>query len=156
MDGFSQHLLANRLATHQIIGVDSAIFIYQFKNHPIYRPLANIVLSGLVDQRYQGVTSVITILELTVHPWRANRESVAREYEALLAHFPNLYLADVDRDTVRRAARLRARFGIQTADALQVATALRHRGTAFVTNDLALQRLAGVLDVVILQEFVRG
>jgi uncharacterized protein len=155
VDESSRHLLANRLASHQSVGVDSAIFIYQFEAHPIYHPLAHIVLSGIIDQRYEGVTSVMTITEITVHSWRANMEMIAREYESLLAHFPNLHLAEVNRDIARRAARLRADFGIRTPDALQVATAVEHRATAFVTNDRALRRLNGVLDIIVLQEFVR-
>lgn len=155
MDEPSYQLLAERLASHKIIGVDSAIFIYQVEAHPIYQPLADTVLSGIANQRYKGVTSVITLIELTVHPWRANLAMIAREYEALLAHFPNLHLVEINRNIARRAARLRARFGIHTPDALQVAAALEYGATAFVSNDLALHRLNDVMDMIILREYVR-
>ncbi len=95
-------------------------------------------------------------MELTVHPWRANLEMVAREYETLLVHFPNLHLAEINRNVARRAARLRARFGLRTPDALQVSAALDRGATAFVTNDLALHRLAEVIDVIMLRDYVRG
>ena len=36
-------------------------------------------------------------MELTVRPWQVGRPAVAREYEALLVHFPHLTLADVYR-----------------------------------------------------------
>jgi predicted nucleic acid-binding protein len=78
---------------------------------------------------------------------------VAREYEALLVHFPNLTLADVTRDVARRAAQLRARYRVRPADALQAATALVHGATAFVTNDRRLVRLEPVLDVIVLEDF---
>jgi predicted nucleic acid-binding protein len=54
----------------------------------------------------------------------------------------------------RRAAQLRARYRLRPADALQVATALVHGATAFVTNDRSLTRLRPALDVVLLDEFV--
>jgi len=93
------------------------------------------------------------VMELTVRPWQIGRPSVAREYETLLLHFPNLVLVDVNREVARRAAQLRARHRIRPADALQVATALVYDATAFVTNDTQLARLAPLLDIVILEEF---
>ena len=92
-------------------------------------------------------------MELTVHPWQLDQPAVAREYEALLAHFPHLTLADVTRDVARRAAQLRACYRLRPADALQVATALVHGATAFVSNDQGLARLAPLLDIIILDDF---
>ncbi len=66
----------------------------------------------------------------------------------------DLVLADVTRDVARQAARLRASYRVRPADALQVATALIHSATAFVTNDSFLTRLAPVLDIVMLDDFV--
>jgi predicted nucleic acid-binding protein len=92
-------------------------------------------------------------MELTVRPWQVGRPAVAREYEALLVHFPNLTVADVTRDVARRAAQLRARYRVRPADALQAATALVHGATALVTNDRRLVRLEPVLDVIVLEDF---
>ncbi len=78
---------------------------------------------------------------------------MAREYEALLVHFPHLTLADVTRDVARRAAQSRARHHIRPADALHVATALVHGATAFVTNDRRLPQLSPELDTIVLDEF---
>jgi len=72
----------------------------------------------------------------------------------LLVHFPHLVLADVTRDIARRAAQLRARYGVRPADALQAATALLHRATAFVTNDHRLSCLSSELDVLVLDDFI--
>lgn len=65
----------------------------------------------------------------------------------LLVHFPHLVLADVTRDIARRAAQLRARYGVRPADALQAAT-------AFVTNDHRLSCLSSELDVLVLDDFI--
>ncbi|MFQ5614633.1 MAG: type II toxin-antitoxin system VapC family toxin, partial [Anaerolineae bacterium] len=67
---------------------------------------------------------------------------------------PNLYLADVTRDVARKAAQLRAGYNFRPADALQVATALVHQATAWLSNDRALKRLAPALDVILLDEFL--
>jgi predicted nucleic acid-binding protein len=78
----------------------------------------------------------------------------AREYEALLVHFPHLQMAEVTRDIARRAAQLRGRHHLRPADALQVATALRYGATGLVTNDHQLRRLSGLVEVLLLDEFV--
>jgi predicted nucleic acid-binding protein len=145
--------LRERLAGHAVIGLDTAIFIYHLENHPRYQPLTQELLTGIQDGRQTAVTSTVTVMELTVRPWQIGRPAVAREYEALLVHFPHLTLADVTRDVARRAAQLRARYRLRPADALQVATALVHGATAFVTNDRQLTRLTPVLDIIILDDF---
>ena len=143
-----------RLARHAIIGLDTVIFIYHLETHPRYQPLTQELLAGIEVGRQTAITSTVTVMELTVRPWQVGRPAVAREYEALLVHFPHLTLADVTRDVARRAAQLRARYRLRPADALQVATALVHGATAFVTNDRRLARLSPVLDIIVLDDFV--
>ena len=146
--------LGERLATHTIIGLDTSVFIYHLEAHPVYLSLTRELLAGVEAGRWTAVISTVTVMELTVRPWQLDRPAVARAYEALLVHFPHLILADVTRDVARRAAQLRARYRIRPADALQVATALIHEATAFVTNDQLLTRLSPALDVVMLDNFV--
>lgn len=146
--------LEQRLTDHLIIGIDTAVFIYQVEASPRYLPLAQTVLETVQSGQVAAVTSVITLMELTVHPWREQQEAVARQYEALLVHFPHLRVAEVTRDIARLAAQLRARYNLRPADALQAATTLHHGGTAFVSNDSQFGRLAGLLDVVLLDEFL--
>ena len=144
--------LREYLAGHSVIGLDTAIFIYHLEAHPRYQPLTQELLAGIQAGRQTAIVSTITVMELTVRPWRLGRPNVAREYEALLVHFPHLILADVTRDVARRAAQLRARYHLRPADALQVATALVNEATAFVTNDRRLARLSPLLGIIILDD----
>lgn len=146
--------LTERLSTGQLIGLDTSIFIYHLEAHPTYLLLTQELFNGIEMGQWSAATSVITLMELTVHPWRMDRGDVARRYEALLVHFPNLNLLEIDRNIARRAAQLRARFRIQPADALQVATCLIHAANTFITNDSRLSGLRPVLDVLILDDYV--
>ena len=146
--------LTARLQAHDVIGLDTSIFIYHFEAHPRYLPLTTAVLTGVARGKQQAVTSVITLMELTVRPHQLKRPAVARHYEALLNHFPNLLLVDVDRAVARRAAALRARYRVRPADALQIATSLVHHATVFLTNDRRLARLSPLLDVILLDDYL--
>ncbi len=148
--------LTGRLGAHQLIGLDSSIFIYHFEANLKYLPLTEVILEGVEQGKYGAVTSTVTIMETTVHPWRAGRSDVAREYEALLAHFPNLELVEATRDIARRAAQLRAKYNIRPADALQAATAIESGATAWVSNDKKLRRIEPEMEVIILEDFVKS
>ena len=149
MDGFSK-----RLAKAKVIGLDTPVFIYFLENNPRYAPLAEITLNGIEKGKWQGVTSTITLMEITVRPWQLGRESAAREYEAVLVHFPNLSVVDVDRNVARAAAQLRAKYNVSPPDALQVAASLSYGAKAFLTNDKRLSRLQELIDILVLDDFV--
>ena len=112
------------------------------------------LLSHIADGKCQGITSTITLMELTVRPHQLGRKAVAQHYEMLLSHFPNLRMVDIDRSVARKAAELRARYRVRPADALQVTAGLVHGATAFLTNDHRLARLGPIIDVIVLDAFV--
>ncbi|MBE0680450.1 MAG: PIN domain-containing protein [Anaerolineales bacterium] len=149
MDEFSK-----RLAKAKVIGLDTSIFIYFLENNERYGPLAQVTINGIEKGKWQGVTSTITLMEITVRPWQLGRELAAREYEAVLVHFPNLSIVDVDRNVARAAAQLRAKYNVAPPDALQVAASLNFGAKAFLTNDKRLSRLQELIDILVLDDFV--
>ncbi|MEW6086237.1 MAG: PIN domain-containing protein [Chloroflexota bacterium] len=146
--------LGKRLAKAKVIGLDTSIFIYLLEDNERYSPLTQFTFTGIEKGKWHGVTSAITLMEVTVRPWQLGRELAAREYEAVLAHFPNLSVVDVDRNVARAAAQLRARYNISPPDALQVAASLSFGAKAFLTNDRRLSRLEELIDVLVLDDFV--
>jgi predicted nucleic acid-binding protein len=146
--------LEQQLTAHSVIGLDTSIFIYHLEAHPHYLPLTKRILQEVESGRAQAVTSTVTLMELTVPSWRINRPDIARQYEVLLTNFPNLQIIEVNRDVARRAAQLRAQYNLRPADALQVGTAMINGATAWVSNDKKLRRLASIVDVIILDEFI--
>lgn len=55
--------------------------------------------------------------------------------------FPNLHFVSLDAHVADISSDLRARYGLCTPDAIQVATAIHQRADAFVTNDEGLRRI---------------
>jgi predicted nucleic acid-binding protein len=145
---------SKRLARAKVIGLDTPLFIYFLENSTRYGELARITINGIEKGRWQGITSTITLMEITVRPWQLGLEAAAREYEAVLVHFPNLSIVDVDRNVARAAAQLRAKYTISPPDALQVAASLSFGAKAFLTNDKRLSKLQELIDIVVLDDFV--
>ena len=145
--------LEQALATHKIIGLDTSPFIYLWERHPRYFALSETLFRYLKNLDVQGVTSIITLIEVCVLPQRQGRQDLVRAYERALLHSQQVRTLSVDAVLARRAVALRAKYGIRVPDALQIAAALETGATAFVTND---QRLGKVkeLDVLQLDDYV--
>jgi predicted nucleic acid-binding protein len=150
MGGFRE-----KLTGAGVVGLDTSIFIYHLEANPTYASLSKTVFEGMEAGKFQGVTSTITLMELTVIPWRKGYENIAREYEAVLVNFPNLFIMDIDREVARLAAKMRANFKISPADALQVSASLHGGAKAFLTNDKRLFILEPLIEILLLDDFVR-
>src|SRR5262249_7494409 len=70
-------------------------------------------------------------------------------FYALLTTYPNLDWISPTLEIADRAARFRALYHLRTPDALQAATAVQVGATAFITNDLAFERVATVNTVIV-------
>lgn len=145
--GFQERL---KLATR--LGLNTSIFIYHMEANPVYLPITKVIFSSIAHGKQQAITSVITLMEINVHPLRLGREDIARKYETLLINYPNLKIVDINRAIVRQAARLRADYRVYSADALQVASCMVNGAQVFITNDHRLKCLQPVIDIVILDD----
>lgn len=149
MDG-----LREALSSHELVGLDTPVFIYHLEGHPDYLPLTTKVLSLVRDGTMAAVTSTSTLFEILVRPFQLGSTDVAQEYEILLSRFPHLEIRDVNRAVARRAALSRAEYHLKPVDALQIATALEAGATLFITNDQGLRKLAPQIEIAILKDFI--
>ena len=144
--------LARALRSHQRMGLDTSVFIYHIEGTSRYAEPAGVVFDELAQGARDGVTSVLTLMELVVRPLQLGRADIADEYETLVANYPNLVIANIDRATARRAAELRAVYRLRSPDALQVAACLQGGADIFLTNDRDLRRVKEI-EVVLLEDF---
>ena len=145
--------LEQDLSAHNIIGLDTAPFIYLWERHGRYLALSEAVFLHLKEPDVQGVTSLITLIEACVLPRRQGRLDLVQEYERALLHSRQVETLDIDTALARRAIDLRSEHNLRVPDALQIAAALEAGATAFVTND---RRLQGVQDlkVLVLEDYL--
>ena len=144
--------IVDALGSRQRVGFDTPVFIYHIEQTSRWAAAASAALRAMADGRFTGMTSVLTLLEITVKPLRLGRPEVADVYAALLGDIPNLAILNLDPRAVRIGAELRATYGLRTPDALQIGACLAHGAEAFVTNDQRLRRV-NEIDIVLLDDF---
>jgi predicted nucleic acid-binding protein len=143
--------LDDALAGIDSLGFDTAPIIYFVEAHLRYDALVSEIFRRVAAGAIQGVTSVITLTEVLVHPFQRGDAHLGDEYRALLLTSRDFQTLPIDGAIAEQAANLRARYGLRTPDALQIATALTVGCTAFLTNDARLQRVSE-LRVLVLEE----
>ena len=128
------------MARHRLVGLDTSPFIYHLDAHPRYGPVVG-ELFVWIEQRGRAVTSTITMTELLVHPYRMDDLDRVNSIYALTSTYPHLSWVPVTLALADSAARLRAKYGLRTPDALHLATAITGSATGFIGNDHAFQRV---------------
>jgi predicted nucleic acid-binding protein len=133
------------------LGLDTAPIIYLVEDNPLYIDRILTIFRRLADGQIVGITSVITLCEVLIHPLRHGNNQLEQEYRRVLLGSDDLRIRSVGPGVARHAADLRARYSLRLPDALQVATALRAGCQAFLTNDAGFRRVAE-LRVLLLDE----
>lgn len=126
------------------IGVDTALFIYFIEEDPRFLSLVEPIFEAVAAGKREIVTSMLTLLEVLVVPYRAGNAGLAARYEDLLSNSRGIAVMDLTRHQLRTAAQLRAATGVRTPDALQLAAALAAGCTTFVTNDRRIPAIRGI------------
>ncbi len=127
------------------IGLDTNVLIYYIEEHPSYLRKIEPLIERIAEGKAIGITSYVTLLELLVKPLREKRFDLAEQYKTILS--AQLEMIAMDESVSIKAAELRAKYGIKTPDAIQLASVITKNGDVFVTND---ERLADVKEIEVL------
>ncbi|HEV2661472.1 MAG TPA: PIN domain-containing protein, partial [Ktedonobacteraceae bacterium] len=108
----------------QIVGMDTAPFIYFIEENPTYVKFVDPFFEAIGRNEFRVVTSVVTLLEVLVVPIRFKRESSIQRYRDLLFKTNSISTVPVTQEIAEEAARLRSIYSsVRTPDAIQIATA---------------------------------
>ncbi len=124
-----------------LVGLDTSPFIYFVERHPLYVNVMREIFRRVTNGDFEAYSSVITITEILVQPFRQKNKSLADEYRNLLYNAANFKLSQINSSIAETAARLRAKYNLRTPDALQIAAALENGCDAFLCNDKNLKRV---------------
>ena len=141
----------NFLKKHYKIALDTSVFIYFVESHPDYFPLCSRVFEAVEHYRNKASTSVLSLLEVLVQPYRMNNEELALKFYALMSTYPHLTWVDMSLNIADLAARLRAKYRFRTPDSIQAASAILSGAAGFICNDGAFKKIDEI-DVLVLEE----
>ena len=117
--------------------LDTNIFIYLIEEHPRYVRKIDDLLRLLERDKYEIITSTLTVGEILTKPYKENRSDLIKTYHAF---FEEMVLIDLNSDIASLFAKMRVQCGIKTPDAVQIASAMYAEADLFVTNDVRLQQ----------------
>jgi len=133
----------------RVVGLDTTPLIYFIEENPTYLDRLCPFFEAVDRGEFSVVTSVVTLLEVLVHPFRRGDPTLAQQYRDILLNARGLTTVLLSRDIAEEAAQIRATHNIRTPDAIQIATAIHEGASFFLTNDVRLHSLPG-LKVLIL------
>lgn len=143
--------LTQWLNDRKIVGLDTNCFIYYFEGNKAYENVLEKIFSAIENGKCKGITSVISITEIIIHPLRKEELNLAKQYKYVLYTFPNLLVQEINHEIAYYAGLLRAGYNIRTPDALQIASAILNNADIFITNDTKLRKVKEI-EVVLLSE----
>jgi predicted nucleic acid-binding protein len=133
------------------VGLDTGPLIYYIEEHPVFLTKISPFFEAAERNEFRIVTSLVTLIEVLVHPLREGRPELAKEYRNILLQSSALTAIPLDEGIAEEAAALRARHNLRTPDSIQLATAIRSGASWFLTNDAALANLSEISVLVLKQ-----
>ena len=138
----------------KVVGLDTMVFIYHFEENQAYSPLTFSIFESLEKGNFNGITSILTLLEILVKPKKENNLLLTERYKLLFETFPNLQVKELNENIADIASSLRAHYNINTPDAIQIATSLEAKADMFITNDVTLKKISEI-KVLLLSEMLK-
>lgn len=129
------------LKGHKIIGLDSMLFIYHFEKYGTFWLKTQAIFRLLEKGKFQGITSIIALIEILTKPKKEKNFYLVKEYKELLTTFPHLTIQNVNLPIADLTSSLRARYNLTTPDAIMIASALILEATGFITSDRRLKKV---------------
>jgi predicted nucleic acid-binding protein len=137
----------------KIVGLDTDPLIYLIEENLTFLPFVRPFFEAVDRGEFRVVTWIVTLTEVLVHPMRRGDQKLADQYRRILLHSSHVTAEPVSEIIADEAARLRARHGLRTPDAIQLATAIRSGASSFLTNDSRLPSLAP-LNMLVLNQLI--
>ncbi len=128
--------------SYKRIGLDTNVLIYYIEEHPVLLKKIEPLINRISEGKAIGITSYVTLLELLVKPLRDGRSDLVDQYKTILTG--QLEIVPMDEAVSIKAAELRAKYGIRTPDAIQLASVIHKKGEVFISNDKGLKHIKDI------------
>ncbi len=126
-----------------IVFLDSNIVIYAVENPPVFGAMALARLGMMRSAGDSFMVSDLTRMECLVGPLAAADTALEAQFRAFFAA-AGVQVVPITGSVCDRAALLRATARFKPMDALQLAAAVEHGASLFLTNDTRLGTFTGL------------
>ena len=117
--------------------LDTNLFIYLIEENELYLNHVHKLLDFLENNKYEIITSTLTLGEILTKPYKDKRFDLVETYKEF---FSEMKLVELNNEVASLFAKVRADYSIKTPDAVQLASAIYVKADLFVTNDDGLSR----------------
>ena len=130
----------------ETVGLDTAPLIYFIEQHPVRAAKLKPFFAAAERREFRVVTSLVTLLEVLVHPLRNGRDDLASEYRDILLRSPSLTALPVSEEIAEEAACLvrrqnARRYPVGYGEGRRCDLVFdQRRGVAFTAGHLAIGR----------------
>jgi predicted nucleic acid-binding protein len=126
-----------------ILFLDTNIVIYVVEGHPAFAPKVVQRLAAAQSAGDSFMLSDLTRMECLVGPLKTNNTAVRVSFHAFFAR-PDVWVVAITAVVCDRAAHIRATYNFRPMDALQLAAAVEHGASIFLTADARLGPFTGL------------
>jgi predicted nucleic acid-binding protein len=140
--------------TNKTVFLDTAPLIYYIEENQHFSPILDKLFLANSKGKFLFQTSVITLLEVLVHPLRQNEHQLVEQYQNILCNSTTINISELNIDIAKSAAGFRAKYGLKTPDSIQVATAVYTSAEYFLTNDIRLKAIKEI-EILVLDELIK-
>ena len=141
------------LQAKQIVMLDTAPLIYYIENIDPYVTLLQELFDSIAVGRNPAVTSVIALIEVLTKPIRDKQTELIDRFRLYLTSSRNLELIAVTPEIGEQSAYLRAKYGLRTPDAIQVAVGIASGSQLLITHDNIFRKIREI-DVLVLDDLL--
>ncbi len=138
-----------KLTSETTFFIDTAPLIYFFEENVAYIAQLARFFDRVTETRASLVTSMITYIEVLVHPERSGAETLAAKYRDFLTNSEQISIYPLNLPVADACARLRATHGLKTPDAIQLAVAQTCGADYVLTNDAAWKKIPAFTTILV-------
>lgn len=140
------------MTDYKKVFIDTAPFIYYIEkneDYPLYYDKVKHFFSNGYNNNITFVSSVITMAEYFVYPYRIEEQSYINMFYKLVDTL-GITIMEVNAETAMKAAQIRANYqAFKGMDSLQLATACLSDCDLFLTNDKQLKQFQEIKCITI-------
>ena len=141
-----------KLPVGQKVMLDTSPVIYYIESIEPYASMLQELFDNIANGDNTAVTSVVTLIEVLTKPIRDGKPDLAEKFRLYLTRGKNMELMSITPEISEQAAHLRAKYGLRTPDAIQVAVSIISEISLLITNDRIFKKVKEV-DALILDDY---